>query len=386
MLSSSRLTATALAAFAVFAIVYVISRIQRKWRQYQFAKANNCELPVKIPSKVPILGLDHLRSGYIAAKNHRFLLRIFERFEQYGNTFTTYALGKTLIATREPENIKTILSLKFKDFGLGNRVDTFGPLLGHGIFTTDGEHWAQSRAMIRPNFVKEQVAHLETFENFMADLFELIPADGSTVDLQDLFFSYTIDTATEFLFGHSIQDLKKRRYGASEDFEADFAGAFNYAQHAIGNRIRFGIAASLFADPKADRCNRICHQLVEQYVDKALRIREKDNDLEKNISPSTSEDNNENSKHSQKYLFLHGLAQQTGDRKRIRDELMNVLLAGRDTTASLLSNMFFMIAKDPRIWAKLREEVATLEGRTPTYEQLRNMKYLKYCMNECKFP
>ena len=70
--------------------------------------------------------------------------------------------------------------------------------------------------------------------------------------------------------------------------------------------------------------------------------------------------------------------------KRIREELINILLAGRDTTASLLSNMFFELARRPEIFAKLREEVATLEGRTPTYQELKNLKYVKWCLNECK--
>jgi hypothetical protein len=30
--------------------------------------------------------------------------------------------------------------------------------------------------------------------------------------------------------------------------------------------------------------------------------------------------------------------------------------------------------------------VATLEGRMPTYEQLRGLKYVKWCLNECKSP
>lgn len=63
---------------------------------------------------------------------------------------------------------------------------------------------------------------------------------------------------------------------------------------------------------------------------------------------------------------------------------MNVLLAGRDTTACLLSNLFFVLARSPVIWQKLRAEVAVLEGRPPTYNELRALKYVRYCVNECK--
>ena len=82
---------------------------------------------------------------------------------------------------------------------------------------------------------------------------------------------------------------------------------------------------------------------------------------------------------------MHELATRTTDKKRLRSELLNVLLAGRDTTASLLGNLFFVLARQPEVWQKLREEVVTtLQGRRPTYEELRNMKYLKWCLNECK--
>ncbi|RHZ72402.1 hypothetical protein CDV55_108621 [Aspergillus turcosus] len=366
-----------LIAGAIAVLLYTVTVLRRKWRQYRFAREHNCQAPPRIPSKDPFLGLDLTYTTIQNVKAHKFLERGLARFNAIGHTMTASRLLDTVILTREPQNIKTVLSLRFKDYGLGQRTKTFGPLLGHGIFTTDGEHWAQSRAMIRPNFVRDQVADLAVFEEQMADLLALIPKDGSTVDLQDLFFSYTIDSSTEFLFGQSVQSLKKRRSGGRDaGVETDFATAFNYAQHAIAFRTRLGPLAMFHRDKKAEECTRICHALVEQFVDKALEVRAQ------GLDEKTLEDGDGDGEKKQRYVFLHGLAQQTGDRRRIRDELMNVLLAGRDTTASLLSNLFFMLAKHPRIWAKLRDEVAFLNGRPPTYEQLRNLTYVKYCLNE----
>jgi len=122
---------------------------------------------------------------------------------------------------------------------------------------------------------------------------------------------------------------------------------------------------------KAEEAIKICHTYIDKFVDGALRFR-KELDEEKQAGNDRDE----------KYYFIQEVAKQTTDRKRIREELINILLAGRDTTASLLSNMFFEVAKRPDIYAKLREEVASLEGRTPTYEELRNLKYLKWCLNE----
>lgn len=277
-----------------------------------------------------------------------------------------------IIATCEPENIKALLSLKFKDYSFGNRQAAFTPLLGHGIFNADGERWANSRHLLRPNFARDQVADLEAFERHMKLMLKHIPRDGQTIDLQDLFFKLTIDTATEFLFNHSTNTL--RMIGQDDESNEDFifSKAFNFAQNDATVRIRYGIFDRFRKHEKGDEAIRICHTYVDKFVDSALQFR-----------TQMDEEKHTGSK-DEKYYFIQEVVKQTTDKKRIRDELINILLAGRDTTASLLSNMFFQFAKRPEIYAKLRDEVSSLEGRIPTYEELRGLKYLKWCLNECK--
>lgn len=277
-----------------------------------------------------------------------------------------------IIQTSEPENVKTILSLKFKDYSFGAREQAFEPLLGHGIFNADGERWANSRHLLRPNFVRDQVADLDAFERHLKLMLKHIPKDGSTIDLQELFFRLTIDTATEFLFNHSTNSL--RMVGQDEDDNEDtiFSKAFNTAQADVLTRSRLSFLYRFTNQDEGRDAIRICKAYVDKWVDDAVRWREAQ-DAEKAAGAQKEEE---------RYVFIHELAKQTNDKKRIRDELMNVLLAGRDTTASLLSNMFFEIAKRPDIWQKLRDEVGGLNGQLPSYEELKNMKYLKWCLNE----
>ena len=42
-----------------------------------------------------------------------------------------------------------------------NRRGNFYPLLGNGIFTSDGIGWEHSRAMMRPQFARDQVSDCE---------------------------------------------------------------------------------------------------------------------------------------------------------------------------------------------------------------------------------
>ncbi len=89
-------------------------------------------------------------------------------------------------------------------------------------------------------------------------------------------------------------------------------------------------------------------------------------------------------KSTQGYTFLHALAGFTRDRQMLRDQLVAVLLAGRDTTASTLSWTFYELARHPEAFKKLRKEIIDTLGKdqAPSYDNLKNMKYLQYVMNE----
>ena len=85
---------------------------------------------------------------------------------------------------------------------------------------------------------------------------------------------------------------------------------------------------------------------------------------------------------SSRYVVLHELAAQTTDKVKIRSELLNTLLAGRDTTASLLSNIWFTLSQRPDVYGRVREEVDALDSDNLSFETLKDMKYLRAVMNE----
>lgn len=109
---------------------------------------------------------------------------------------------------------------------------------------------------------------------------------------------------------------------------------------------------------------------MDRYVTKALQ----------NASPAVE-------KHEQpsRYVFLNELVKETRDPAKIRAEVLNILLAGRDTTASLLTIAFHILPKYPDVEKKLRADIDQLSGELPTFEALKNLKYLRYFLNECQY-
>lgn len=137
-----------------------------------------------------MLGLDEVRSMLRVFREDYLMEYTLEKYRRHGNTFATSVLGDDDIFTAEPENIKTILAVKFKQFDLGEtRRRTFHPLLGDGIFAADGPQWEHSRTLLRPSFTRTQIAATDLHERHIQRLISRIPRDGSTVDLQELFFN-----------------------------------------------------------------------------------------------------------------------------------------------------------------------------------------------------
>jgi cytochrome P450 len=133
------------------------------------------------------------------------------------------------IFTADPENIKAMLAGQFTDYGKGPVFhDEWSEFLGDSIFTTDGELWSRSRHLIRPMFVRERIVDTEIFEKH---IHKLIPMLGGSlnsggcdvVNVGALFFRFTLDTVTDYLFGHSVDSL--------DDPKTTFAEAFQYVLH-----------------------------------------------------------------------------------------------------------------------------------------------------------
>lgn len=71
------------------------------------------------------------------------------------------------------------------------------------------------------------------------------------------------------------------------------------------------------------------------------------------------------------------------DNKQLRDDLMTMLIAGHETTAAVLTWALFELTRNPECMKKVRDEIDSVCGdRTPTHEDIKNMKYLPLVIAE----
>ncbi|PIG86239.1 hypothetical protein AARAC_004696 [Aspergillus arachidicola] len=378
------------------ALAYVLHTIWVNISHRLRARRLGCKPAFVRPSRLP-LGIDNLARSFIATRNQVLQNDDVAVYEELGRrpTWVQNVLGSWYHTTTDPENVKAILATQFKDFELGPlRFNLMEPLLGHGIFTSDGKDWQQFRSLLRPQFTRSLISNLKLEETHVQHLLRRLEPQPDKwtveVDLMPLFFNLTLDSATEFLFGHSVesqvargspaQDANADRDGAKpaprerEDWSS-FGVSFDRANTVISYQSRLMDLYFLYRPGSFTKDCKEVQRFADYYVNKAL-----------SIDPTAPDNSGE--KESTEYVFLNELAKTTRDPYVLRSQLLNILLAGRDTTAGLLSWTMYWLARHPNIYAKLHGVVVSTFGTFSsdtsliTFESLKSCTYLQRVLSE----
>ena len=123
---------------------------------------------------------------------------------------------------------------------------------------------------------------------------------------------------------------------------------------------------------------RRVHRFIDYFVDAALRKWHEGKVTRSmgGVDPGTG-----------RYVFLHALVAETQDPVELRFQLVNILLAGRDTTAGMLGWAFYTLARRPDVWQRLRAAILSDfgtydSGEEISFSKLKSCTYLHYFLNE----
>ncbi|KAL4883336.1 cytochrome P450 [Aspergillus karnatakaensis] len=378
--------------------LYLLRRHLRN-RQHTTAAARlHCKPPPTYPISTPNpLGLAVLYEFYKADQvseveevTRRQLNQLSSKHGRDVTTFKINMLGDETVVTADEENIHAVLVSQFSDFELGPyRCEGFRPLLGEGIFATDGPKWAHSRAMLKPQFTRTQMSDLALEERHIDRLMAALPADKdgdgwtSHADFRTLFHHYTLDSAMEMLLGVT-SETKGFDTGMSGEMDWErLTHCVDLSLSMIATRLLLGPLYWVYDTREFRECRGEVFGFVDRCVTSALeaQAQEKEKD-EKEVGGAEEEEKS-------RYILLHALAKETQDPIELREQMLNVLLAGRDTTAAFLSYLVILLARHPRVYAKLRAEVLAKFGSSISstkteisFYSLRSCTYLQHTLSE----
>ncbi|EJD35309.1 cytochrome P450 monooxygenase pc-1 [Auricularia subglabra TFB-10046 SS5] len=314
-----------------------------------------------------------------------------EWVEEYGPQHDIKILGGSQLFTADPGDVKFVLATEFSSFEKGPTFrEAARSLLGFGVFNADGQF---HRSMSRPFFNRDRISDFDIFSRHSDTVFRKITDrlnTGVAVDFEDAVARFAMDSASEFLFGTSVDSLhdplpypwnvppppgSTASRSASDRFVTAFAGA----QLATAHRFWRGPVWK-YSEITTDKTRAHIKEIdafITPILQRAL-LRKKQSKARNDKSDlPLSSDGEETS-------LLDHLVSLTDDVKVIKDEIVNILVAGRDTTSVTLTFAVYFMAIHPDVLRRAREEVLARFGttRTPSFEEMRDLKYNRAVINE----
>jgi hypothetical protein len=127
-------------------VAYLVTRyVINEQRHRRQARAWGCESAP--PERGTWFGVKIVKEFIQAMREERATQYFIEWQERNAKTYRTRFFDTEILQTCEPANVQALLATKFDDFNLGYRLQSWSPMFGKGIFTTDGAEWFVHLAM-----------------------------------------------------------------------------------------------------------------------------------------------------------------------------------------------------------------------------------------------
>ena len=238
------------------------------------------------------------------------------------------------------------------------------PLLGDGLFVSDGETWRKRRRVVAPIV---HVSRLAKFAPIMVEAAQEVEqrwanAEGSTVDILVESATLTAEVICRTLFGRKL----------GRDYARQIVDGFSEYQRVIGQIDLI----SLFGLPDwIPRWNGpAVHRSVKSIQGVLAQV------IETSRTQMGSDDNTLISQ------LLNARDEETGeplDPEALRNETAVLFMAGHETTANSLTWVWFLLSQTPTVEARLHAELDNvLGGRPPTLADVPKLVYTRAIFEE----
>jgi cytochrome P450 len=254
---------------------------------------------------------------------------------RYGKRFTIRLPGQPpFVMLSEPEELKQVFTAPPDVLHPGEGARILEPVVGSYsvILLDEGPHLEQ-RKLLLPAFHGDKMQKLTGLMEELAEREVASWPTGQQLELHPRFQALTLEIILRAVFGLDAGerlDTLRERLTKILEFGASPASVNVHLQRnfgGIGPYARF------------TRVREAADVLVYEQIDERRRSGERRDDILSILLEARHEDDSEMS------------------REEIRDELMTALVAGHETTASELAWAFERLAREPRVLARLHEEL-----------------------------
>ncbi|XP_051124895.1 alkane hydroxylase MAH1-like [Andrographis paniculata] len=306
------------------------------------------------PTNWPVVGM----LPAILQNKHHLHAYLTQILLGHGGTFQfrgVWFSNTDLLFTCDPNNFHHIFTKNFPNYPKGPSFKTiFSDLLGDGVFNADFQLWELHRRQTMSFLKGERFDGLldeivwNKIETSLLPVLDHFSGRGIEFDLQDVFQRFAYDTVCELVLGRDPVSLSIALPNVPSEKALNDAIEPLLYRHFLPETVwkmqrwlRIGNEKKLM--DAAEALDKFVYPIVDS------RMNSEGNDGFDLIT-------------SFKTVYEEMIGRNRADRTRVflRDTVVNLLFAGRDTTSTTLTWLFWLIATNPRSISRIREEVESV--------------------------
>lgn len=281
---------------------------------------------------------------------------------EFGDAVRFQMGPKTLYFFNHPDHAKHVLSDNAGNYRKGIGLIHAKRVLGEGLLTSEGEMWRRQRRTIQPTFRRDRIAG---YAGVIVDEANALLARLSAhLDREPVNLTHEMTRLTLGVLGRTLLDADLSPFQL-------LGPAFEIAQdQAMFEMVTLGMVPHWLPLPRNHRFRKARRQL-EEIVFSLVGARGDDarpdgDDMISRLLDALSVVSDSAQRHRQ-----------------LRDELVTILLAGHETTASTLSWTWYLVGGNPEVAARLHAEAVDVLGdRAPAYDDLASLRYTTMVIQE----
>ncbi len=282
-------------------------------------------------------------------------------FRQYGDVVQMRILNFRLFAVAHPEGIKRVLQDNHRNYKKSVDYKILARLLGQGLVTSEGSLWLRQRRLMQPMFHRQKIAAFGAIMTECAgDMLDRWSGRAETAE--------PFDVAPEMM-KLTLQIVGRALFTMDLTSQADKIGrCLTIANERFGE---FDLAMLMpwLPSPGNLRFRNAVRELRGIVLDIIAHRRGEGRDYGDLLS-----------------MLLDVRDEETGEGmsdEQVRDEVLTLILAGHETTATALSWTWYLLSQHPEVERKLHAELEeVLGGRAPTMSDLGSLNYTGMVIDE----
>jgi cytochrome P450 len=306
----------------------------------------------------------HLLLGALPEIRKNALAFLSRVAREYGDV-SRYRLGPlTSHLIAHPGGVRQVLQENVKNYTKDHvAYSLLRRIVGNGLITSQGAFWLRQRRLAQPAFHKQRIAAMGRLMTEAArealEQWEPHASSGEPLVVGREMMKLTLRVVGEALFGANMKE-QAAVVGRSVDVLVE----------QVTTRFRTYRLLPPVLPTRYDREFREATRSLDTIVSKIIAERRRRGEDTGDLLS----------------MFMLARDEETGeqmDDRQLRDEIMTMLIAGHETTATTLSWVWVLLAQNPQAEERLHAELDEVLGeRLPTVEDLPRLEWTRKVVDE----